>query len=234
MSEVDSTNDEVRRRAVQDPAPGLVVAALKQTAGRGRRGRPWSSPTGNLYLSARLAQGKTLGETAQLSYVAAVALAQALALVAPHLQPRLKWPNDVLVQGGKISGILLETDGDAVILGMGINVSTAPEAAEALYPPTSLKACGADIPLPELVRAIVGCLADMVAVWQDMGMEAIALRWRQQAMGIGKPVIARLQDGQERHGIFVDLAPDGAMILRGEDGQIERILAGDVFFKPQA
>jgi BirA family biotin operon repressor/biotin-[acetyl-CoA-carboxylase] ligase len=74
----------------------------------------------------------------------------------------------------------------------------------------------------------------MVAVWQEMGMEAIAQRWRQQAMGIGKPVVARLQDGQERHGIFVDLAPDGAMILRGEDGQIERILAGDVFFKPQA
>jgi BirA family biotin operon repressor/biotin-[acetyl-CoA-carboxylase] ligase len=75
MSEVDSTNDEVRRRAMQDPAPGLVVAALKQTAGRGRRGRPWSSPTGNLYLSARLAQGKTLGETAQLSYVAAASAA---------------------------------------------------------------------------------------------------------------------------------------------------------------
>jgi BirA family biotin operon repressor/biotin-[acetyl-CoA-carboxylase] ligase len=230
MSEVDSTNDEIRRRSLLDPAEGLVVAASRQTAGRGRRGRAWSSPSGNLYLSVRLQQGKTLGETAQLSYVAALALADALAMVAPHLQPRLKWPNDVLVQGGKVSGILLETDENAVILGMGINVVEAPPASDALYPPTSLRAAGADVAAADLLVALLTCLADGVSIWRQQGMAAIARLWREKAIGLGQPVIARLQNGQEKHGIFVDLAPDGAMLLRRDDGQIEPILAGDIFF----
>jgi BirA family biotin operon repressor/biotin-[acetyl-CoA-carboxylase] ligase len=234
MSEVDSTNDELRRRAALDPAEGLVVAALRQTAGRGRRGRTWASPTGNLYLSVRLRQGDSLSQTAQLSYVAALALAEALSMVAPHLAPRLKWPNDVLVQGGKVSGILLETDGDAVILGSGINVTEAPEASDALYPPISLRAAGAVVPVADLLQALLTCLADMVSVWRQQGMSAIAQRWRQKAIGLGQPVIARLQNGQEKHGIFVDLAADGAMLLRHADGQIEPILAGDIFFPPPA
>lgn len=231
VPEVDSTNDEIRRQGT-DPQQGeaLVVVAGKQSSGRGRRGRPWASPMGNVYISIRLAQADTLGHTAHLSYVAAVALADALALLAPHVTVRLKWPNDVLVNGGKVSGILLETDGNHVIVGVGINVTTAPDAAAALYPPTSLRGEGADVTRGEVAYRFLMAFKPLLDAWRSGGMAAVRPYWMERAMGLGGPVTARLQNGEERHGTFVDLDGEGAMLLRGADGRIERILAGDIFF----
>lgn len=230
LSEVDSTNEDLRRRAVGDPAEGLAVMAVEQTAGRGRRGRTWVSPPGNLYLSVRLDQGPTLAETAQLSFVAAVALGDALAESAPHVPVRFKWPNDLLVNGAKVSGILLETDGPAVIVGIGVNVAWAPPAGEVVYPATSLKAEGAMLAAPDLGRVLLRHLHSCVDQWRGRGFPVFRQAWLDKAQGLGGEVVARLQTGEEVQGRFVDLDADGALVVDVAQSGRRRILAGDVFF----
>lgn len=230
LSEVDSTNEELRRRAATDPTEGLAVMASVQTAGRGRRGRVWESPPGNLYLSVRLNQGATLSDTAQLSFVAAVALGDALAEAAPHVAVRFKWPNDLLIGGAKVSGILLETDGAAVIVGIGVNVAWAPPAGQAAYPATSLKAEGAAVAAQDLARALLRHLQSCVTQWRTGGFPMFREAWLARAQGLGQGVVARLQSGEEVHGRFVDLDADGALVVDVAGAGRRRILAGDVFF----
>ncbi|KJS40244.1 MAG: hypothetical protein VR70_06345 [Rhodospirillaceae bacterium BRH_c57] len=230
LSEVDSTNEEVRRRALTDPDEGLAVMAAVQTAGRGRRGRTWVSPPGNLYLSVRLNQGPSLAATAQLSFVAAVALADALAEAAPHVAVRFKWPNDLLIGGAKVSGILLETDGPSIILGIGVNVAWAPDAIQTTYPATSLKFEGAVVPPEELAKAFLRHLQSCVAQWHFRGFEVFRAAWLERAQGLGQGIVARLQSGEDVQGIFVDLDVDGALVVDVAGAGRRRILAGDIFF----
>jgi len=234
LPEVDSTSDELRRRAHEAPGEGLVVTAAVQTRGRGRRGRAWDSPSGNLYASIRLAQAPTLAASAQLSFVAAVALGDALAEVAPHLAVRFKWPNDLLVDGRKVSGILLETEGPWVLLGMGVNLTYAPPADGAAFPPTSLAAEGAAVGRPALLGALCRHLAAVLELWRGQGFDIIRRLWLERARGLGQPVVARLQDGSELAGTFADLDADGALVMDEPSGGRRRILAGDVYFPPTA
>ena len=143
-----STNDEARRLA-RAGAPGgtpdcIVVWSDAQTAGRGRQGRVWSSPPGNMYLTALLRPDKRLADLPQMSFVTAIAVAETVACFAPNADITLKWPNDVLVGGAKIAGILLETEiaattsDTALLVGCGLNVSFAPE--DARYGATHLDA----------------------------------------------------------------------------------------------
>lgn len=229
LPETDSTNLEVRRRAGAEPDEGLAVMAAVQTAGRGRRGRSWASPAGNLHMSVRLRQGKTLGETAQLSFVAAVALGDALRDVTPHVTVRFKWPNDLLIGDAKVSGILLESDGDAVIVGVGVNVEWAPERGAA-YPATSLRAEGADVAPEEVARVFLGHLKTRVDQWRRVGFAPLRDAWLEGARGIGGPMVARLQSGETVSGRFVGLDADGALVMDVPETGRRRILAGDVYF----
>lgn len=233
LSEVDSTNDEVRRRRESEPGEGLVVTAAVQVAGRGRRGREWVSPVGNLYYSVRLAQAARLGESAQMSFVAALALCDALAEAAPHLRPRLKWPNDVLVNGGKVSGILLETDEQWLILGMGVNVVSAPVVSSSSYQATSLRAEGSDLEAGDLLPVILKHLKACTDVWRSQGFGLIRRLWLDRAQGVGGSITARLQSGVEVTGTFTDLDVDGALVLDVPGEGVQRILAGDIFFPAQ-
>ena len=134
LDSVDSTNEEARRLAASEAAvDGTLVWALSQTAGKGRRGRAWESPGGNLYCSILLRPDCAAAKAAQLSFVAAVAVVEAVTDIAgPALEVRCKWPNDVLVGGRKISGILLESEAGAgdevewVVVGVGVNVAHHP------------------------------------------------------------------------------------------------------------
>jgi len=147
LDSVESTNDEAKRRAERGAADGTVVCARAQTAGRGRRGRRWSSPEGNLYVSIILRTDKPPAEAAQLSLATGLALAEALEGLLPEgVTVRCKWPNDVLVDGCKIAGILLESSGaarvDWIVVGCGVNVVSHPDLAA--YPATDLSAAGCD------------------------------------------------------------------------------------------
>jgi BirA family biotin operon repressor/biotin-[acetyl-CoA-carboxylase] ligase len=235
--EIDSTNEACRRRALQGEPAGLVIRADLQTQGRGRRGRDWASPKGNLYVSLLLQPARPAGEVATLGFVAVVALGEAVrAILPPTTQVEHKWPNDLLLNGRKVSGILLETQaaqGAApfVILGIGVNIVSHPVGTP--YPVTDLLAAGAaPIPPRELLDRLLAAFAPIYESWERGGFAAVEQAWRRRAIGIGQEIEVRLQEGT-LHGTFRDLDSDGALRLALREGGERRISAGDVYFPPQ-
>lgn len=229
LPEVGSTNDWLLARAADLP-DGHWVVADRQTAGRGRRGRAWSDGAGNLMASVLV---RAPGPVQQLSFVMAVALRDAvLRVAAPDQEPvgtqsllpnrlRLKWPNDLLLDGQKLSGILLERSGDALVIGVGVNIAQAPLG-------TSLAAAGLAVTRDDVLTALIHRFAALRAEWQDQGFTPIRERWLAAAAGLGEPLVARL--GQEEvFGRFAGLEADGALSLRLDDGRIRTIHAGEVF-----
>ncbi len=232
LGDVGSTNDEVRDRLPLLDQGALVITAERQLKGRGRRGREWVSPAGNLYASFAYCPGVPLMRFAELSFVVAVAVTEmAQALVGTRAEVRCKWPNDVLADGAKLSGILLETarsaaGHDAVIMGIGINVASAPTdmpyraAALALLDPT--------VTVDRVLAMLSQRLTVWTETWETQGFAPVRSAWLAVADGLGKPVVARLADG-ELHGRFDGLDVDGALLLRQDDDTIRRVTAGDVF-----
>ncbi|WP_404378905.1 biotin--[acetyl-CoA-carboxylase] ligase [Caenispirillum salinarum] len=247
LDAIDSTNAELRRlsEAGGGGSPsgagleGLTVTAATQTAGRGRRGRVWASPRGNMSASILVEVGGARGNAGELSFVAGVALHEALAALAPGYDFRLKWPNDLLLGGRKLAGMLLETvfptgapaGQGAVIVGTGANLAAVPDL-EPLYPVTALAAHGATVTPEALLTVYAEALAAWLSRWRSEGFAPVRAAWLRAAHGVGGPVTARLADGNEVSGIFEALDEAGALILRTPDGKTCRVLAGDVFFGP--
>lgn len=231
---IDSTNEEAKRLAAGGEPGPIWISAARQTAGRGRRGRAWDSPTGNLAATLMLRPGKPAGECAQLSFAAAIAACDMLQTFAPGTQMRVKWPNDVLANGRKISGILLESasqGGEApafLAIGIGANLAMHPEGTE--FPATSLKALGAVPPLPEdALLHLAANFARWYEVWRGEGFAALRDAWLARAMGLGTRIRARLAT-EETTGVFEGIDETGALILRETAGSVRRIAAGEVFF----
>ena len=222
-----STQDEARRLAQAGSPHGTVVTAREQTAGRGRQGRSWVSPAGNVYLSILLRLDLPPARLAELGFVAALAVAD---VVDAHLPGRaaLKWPNDVLVDGAKISGILIELADDAAIIGIGLNVLRVPEQTP--YPVTSLGALvcreGAEGQVDAAREVLLEALAQRLDAWQSSGFERVRADWLRRAHPSG----TRLQVGTRAgviEGCFAGLADDGALLL-DTAGSVRRLLVGDV------
>ncbi len=233
FDEIDSTNEEAKRRAEAGEAGSLWILAHRQTAGRGRRGRGWESKPGNLMTTLLLRPAASPAKAAELSFVAGLAVAEAFEmLVATNIA--LKWPNDVLIGEAKAAGILLESSGasegrlDWLALGFGLNLAWAPEGTP--YPATSLAAAtGTAPPGPE---AVLGVLAEAFArqyeTWERGGFAPIRAAWLARARGRGERIVARLANA-EIEGVFADLDDSGAMILETATGR-RAISAGEVFF----
>ena len=233
VAEIDSTNEGLRRRAAEGAVEGLVLRADAQTAGRGRRGRGWTSPPGNLYVSMLLRPDCKPAEGATVGFVAAVALGRVLRDLTPA-DVLHKWPNDLLIDGSKMTGVLLEAgtkpDGrlDWLVLGMGVNIRSHPETG--LYPTTDLVASGGPSIAPrELLDRFLAVFGPFYDAWEQGGFKAIRSDWLAFAAGIGERVVARLER-EEVAGSFADLDPDGALIMQLDSGQQRRIAAGDIFF----
>ncbi len=217
FGEIGSTNDAIRAAALAGEAEGLVVSADLQTAGRGRRGRDWVSPVGNLYCSILLRPAKPPGEGAQISFVAALAVSDAVTQALPGAPlVSCKWPNDVLVNGAKVSGILLESqtagDGllDWVIVGAGVNVVSHPPLAA--YPATSLAASGAAIDAAALLPLYVARLDHWLRRWREGGFEPVRAAWLARAWKLGSAIAVRIGD-RPLHGVFETLDDRGALVL---------------------
>ena len=224
LDSVGSTNDEAARLADGGAPEGTVVWARQQQGGRGRRGRSWASPPGNLYSSTVLRPDCPAARAAELGFVAALAVGD---LVPTSRAVRLKWPNDVLVDGGKIAGILLESaiaqDGrvEHVVAGIGVNVSFAPQLAEMRYPGASLGGT-VEGALEGLTRA----LATRLAQWRRDGFGVIREGWLAQAGPLGAEVDVRLGEGLVR-GRFAGLDHEGALLLDTADGP-RKIVSGEL------
>jgi BirA family transcriptional regulator, biotin operon repressor / biotin---[acetyl-CoA-carboxylase] ligase len=236
LPRVASTNDEARTLAQSGAPEGTMVWGLEQTAGRGRRGRGWHSPPGNLYVSVVLRPGKPAPQSALIGFVAAVALAAALAdvgLADSRLQ--LKWPNDVLVDRAKVAGILIETSAaigqapDWLVLGMGVNLAHAPE--DTPYPAMTLRGAGlATLTVEALLEALAGRLAEWYGRWQAEGFAPVRAAWLKRAVGLGEAIEVRLE-GHTLQGRFAALEEDGALMLELPEGERRRVTVGDVFFR---
>ncbi|MBK1697678.1 biotin--[acetyl-CoA-carboxylase] ligase [Rhodovibrio salinarum] len=233
---LSSTNDEARRLVLEEAAEdGTLVWGLEQTAGRGRRGRSWSSPRGNLYLTAILRPDCAVAEAAQLGFAAALALVDALGhLMPPLTEVRLKWPNDVLVNDRKVAGILLETvigaDGSfqALLLGVGVNVADAPD--ETAFPATALhwEGSGHGVAVEDLLAPWAKHFLAWVNRWLDDGFAPLRRQWLTYAHQPGQPLRVRLPN-REVHGTFQDMDETGALLIDTAGGR-ERLSVGDVFF----
>lgn len=233
-AEIDSTNAEARRRAEAGEGGPVWITAGCQTAGRGRRGRNWSTETGNLAATLLTTTDVPAAEAAQLSFVAALAACDLADTCLGPGAARLKWPNDVLVFGKKAVGILVESgsrpDGRLwLAVGIGVNLAHAPIDTE--RPATAFAEHMAGPP-PKPSDAIE-VLADRFEVWRKLwsmqGFPPIAKAWTARALGLGQRCEARLPN-RTLSGVAEGMDLDGALRLRLDDGALERITAGDVFF----
>ena len=229
--DIDSTNAEALRRARAGEHGPLWVTARSQSAGRGRRGRTWVSPSGNLYASLLLSDPSPAAVAPQLSFVAALALHDAAVAVASGIASgfRLKWPNDMLCNGAKVAGILIEGEGTrplAIAIGIGVNCMHHPEMTD--YPATDLAASGVQAAPDAVFRALSGAMVERLQQWdRGAGFASIRADWLARASGIGGDIRVRLAE-RELTGRFESLDPSGRLILGLPGGGVEAIAAGDV------
>jgi BirA family biotin operon repressor/biotin-[acetyl-CoA-carboxylase] ligase len=235
-----STSDLCATLAAAGEPEGLAVMALRQTAGRGSRGRHWESPPGNLYLSMLLRPPGMLSEGGRWALLVAVALADALAALVPDPAAiALKWPNDVLLDGRKVSGILLDAAAhphrhgpggaaiDWMVIGCGVNLTHAPDV------PGRRTACVADVVAPPAPRAMADALLDRLAHWRSVrlldGFGPVRAAWLARAQPVGT-ALQLAYDGRLLGGSFAGLADDGSLLL-ATGGRVEAFATGEVLLQ---
>ena len=228
-----STNDEAKRLADAGAEEWTVVSAREQSAGRGRGGRSFASPPGNLYFSVILRPAGAAASAAQLGFAAALAVGETIAArLPPDRDLRYKWPNDVLVDGAKLAGILLESaaapDGALawLVAGIGVNVESHPEGTA--WPATSLAALSTgSVDLEDLLRSIVMEFHREMTRWLNVGFAPVRAAWLARAHELGKTVGVRLPR-ESFSGRFVDLDGNGVLLVETATGP-RRISAGEIF-----
>jgi len=239
--ELDSTNEEARRLAEGGGAHGAVIWAKRQTAGRGRMGRMWVSVEGNLFCSILLAPHCDVETSAQLSFVTSLAVIETLKpIVAEGNTLTCKWPNDILLNGKKVGGILLESFEAAdmtpghdrmvrwVVVGVGLNIDSCPENTD--LPSTYLKEAGVEIISAKIVLSrFIHHFITEYDLWAKKGFAPIRKRWMEHAFRVDQPIEVRLP--KETHtGIFEGIDPAGCLLLKPRGGKRIAISAGDVFW----
>lgn len=221
VAETGSTNADAAGLARQGEAEGCWLRAERQTKGKGRQGRIWESPPGNLYASTIVRLGPGDPPAPTLALVAAVALHEAVRVYVDDVW--IKWPNDLVVDSAKLAGILLEREKEAVIAGFGVNVEAHPQFVE--RPVTSLRQlAGAPPDAATLLEGLIGTFRGWLERWRSEGLETVCRAWIERAHPVGTPLVT-----SEGAGLFDGLESDGALRLRLADGTSRVIHAGDVF-----
>lgn len=234
LDDVGSTNDEALRCYRDGERGPLWIVAERQTAGRGRRGREWASVSGNLFASLLLTDVAPPQSSPQLCFVAGLALHDAVAALSGLTRARiaLKWPNDLLIDGAKCAGILVEGEAGsptrpfAVVIGIGVNCLSHPAGLP--YPATSLAAKGSVVSPETLIEVLELSMRQRLAEWdRGAGFDAIRRAWLSCAHGIGGAIAVRT-DARTVEGLFETIDANGALVLRGTDGIRRTVSVGDV------
>lgn len=237
LDETDSTNAEARRRAEAGEVGPLWITARRQTAGRGRRGRKWESEGGNLASTLLLLTRKSPAEAAQLTFAASLAVADLLDRYVPSALVTIKWPNDVLLDGRKTSGILIESGpapsgGLWLAVGIGVNLAQAPGETERPATCIAEHLAHGVVSAPAVDEA-ARVLAETFGVWLDrwtaLGFQPILDAWTARTPGLHGPCTARLTN-ETLTGAADGVEADGSLRLKLPDGSLRVISAGDVFF----
>ncbi len=233
---VDSTNEEARRRALVGDSDRLWIVAEEQTAGRGRRGRAWISPRGNLHASALMIDPCPRAVAAQLGFVAGVALARAVKDLGVT-EVGLKWPNDLMSRGAKCAGILVEgfslgNGRTGCVVGIGVNCARAPEGLG--YPTSCLTRAGGQAVAPgELFERLIQRFDAALNDWRTgEAFDRIQAAWLGYAVGLGERIAIQNGAGQ-REGVFEGIDAAGRLLMRSEH-ELDAIEAGDVWLLPRS
>jgi BirA family biotin operon repressor/biotin-[acetyl-CoA-carboxylase] ligase len=235
FSHTDSTNNRAKLFASEGAPEGTLIVAEEQTSGRGRRGRRWFSPSSEgIYTSIILRPSISPNEAPKLTLMASVAVAETL-LSMTSLALSIKWPNDIIINGRKIAGILTEISTemeriDYVVIGVGINVNTPRKSLPSDIKDTAtsvLMETGKPFPRIALLRAYLEWLEIYYTTFMTKGFEPVMKRWKHLAGMIGRNISVDLID-RIRTGEVLDVDKDGFLILREQDGTLERIISGDV------
>ncbi len=236
METVDSTNSEAKRRAAAGEPGPLWIWSARQSQGRGRAGREWISQNGNLFASLLIRMNCSLPVAAQLALVAGIAAYDTVSKLVSYegrSEILLKWPNDVLLAGEKVAGMLLENVGSpaenrsVVIIGTGINLASYPEGLA--QPAVSLAAYGMSVTPSVALETLAHHTHEWLSRWgEGYGLPSIRRAWLDRAGPTGRALTVKL-NGEELEGTYAGLDSDGALRLKTQDGE-HRITAGDVFF----
>ncbi|MFN7055535.1 biotin--[acetyl-CoA-carboxylase] ligase [Hyphomonas sp.] len=229
FDQIDSTNTEAKRRAATGRFEDQWLVAGQQSAGRGRQGKAWLSPLGNLYATALFSEPGGIPVALRIPFAAALAVSDTLTRFAGTAGIQLKWPNDVRADGQKVSGILVETGGGDpvhwIAAGIGINVSAMPDNPG--QPATTLSAlCGQPVDVNAVFETLRASFAARL-LQARTGFESLRTDWLARAEGLGQAVSVRTGD-QAVEGVFEDMEADGGLRLRLPDGSARIIRAGEV------
>jgi BirA family biotin operon repressor/biotin-[acetyl-CoA-carboxylase] ligase len=230
---IDSTNEEAKRLAANGGSHGAVIWAKEQTHGKGRAGREWQSISGNLFVTVLLQPGCDIAIIPQMTYVAALAVLHTIQDIVPQdAEIALKWPNDVLINGKKVAGILLESfqvpndDQRWVAVGVGINVEGSPSGVT--FPATSLKEEGVEIISAKIVLSrYVHCFVEAYNKWSKSGFASVRRQWNAAAWSVGKQVKISLPH-EEIQGVFKNIDADGGLVIQISATKKRTIHAGDM------
>ena len=226
---LDSTNSEALRLIASGKASdGIVIHADRQTAGRGRRDASWESPEGNLYLTliTKVSDQRLAG---QLAFVASLAIRDAVIKFLDNTTTvSCKWPNDLLLNGKKLSGILIEAANGLYVVGIGINLTPVPSSISEKA--ISLADAGAIVTPSEMLFAVISEFQHWNNTWETSGFSVLRESWLTSAHGIDKRIIARFPDGSEDHGVILGIDGMGALVLERGSGSTRKITAGEIFF----
>jgi BirA family biotin operon repressor/biotin-[acetyl-CoA-carboxylase] ligase len=232
---IGSTNAEALTRAQSGELGPLIIVADRQSAGRGRRGRPWISEPGNLYATLLILDPAPAVATPQICFVAALALHDAVLDTCSGLAPtrlKLKWPNDLLLDGAKVSGILVEgtaLSGNRIATAIGFGVNCRHHPQDTQFPANDFVSAGFVLSPLSLLERLVERWSSRIKEWsRGEGFAAIRSAWMLRAAGIGKSIEVRLLD-RNVSGTFEAIDEQGALVLQKYDGEHEAISAGDVF-----
>ena len=223
---LSSTNDKIKEYCAQK-GQFVVVQAKTQTAGRGRQGRSWQSLNGNLFFSVALEfDMQFLGV---LVFMSALSVLQTIKLFSQKAAVQLKWPNDVLLNNKKVSGILLEKgQGLYMIIGIGVNIEKSPDDTQVLYPTTSLREAQINTSADAFLQNYLRCFSRNMDLYTQNGAEAIYREWMQYAKGIGQKILVQ-QNKETKEGIFKGIDANGFLMLQNKC-KTEKIAFGDVFY----
>jgi BirA family biotin operon repressor/biotin-[acetyl-CoA-carboxylase] ligase len=231
---VDSTNKVLMELELNGAKSWTLVHALEQTAGRGRHGKDWVSSRGNLFASMLVKPKSGFERWPQLSFVMSLALVDALFLMVENSTINVKWPNDVLVNGLKIAGILLETalsrqKDNYLVVGIGVNISHSPNNTR--YGATCINAHRkSETSVDEVLSVLMNAVVHWYDIWETSGFEEIRKQWLKRAYGLGRRIKITNTASGKKMGFYKGLSEDGRMILQEDNGHVEFISAGTVTF----
>ncbi len=227
FDELGSTNDEAKELSAKLNSQPFVVTAQNQTNGRGRRGREWISLNGNLFMSLGLeCQLKDLGA---LAFITSLAILDVIKSLNTNSDVKLKWPNDVLLNNHKVTGILMEKgEGDYIIIGVGVNIKAAPNVEGLIYPTISLADTGINVDRISFLEKYLEIFNHHLTNWKRLGFSVIKDEWLKNAKGLGEDINVHMEHCDKK-GKFYGVDDNATLLLETPNG-IEKIYAGDVFY----